>query len=146
MKDARDGLERFLRAQERDYATALAEIRAGRKRSHWMWYIFPQLRGLGHSGMADYYGIEDMDEAKRYLAQPVLRARLEEIGAALLALEGSDPSAVMGWPDDVKLRSCMTLFARADGAPDSVYRRVLGKYYGGVEDAATLRLLGLREG
>lgn len=139
-------LQRFLEAQERDYPTALREIRAGRKNSHWIWYIFPQLRALGQSPLAKRFGIADLDEARAYLAEPTLRARLEEISAALLGLPYSNPYAVMGSRvDGVKLRSCMTLFARADGSPDSVYRRVLEKYYGGREDEETLRLLGLTE-
>ncbi len=136
-----DDLSRFRRAQARDYASALAEIRAGRKRSHWMWYIFPQLRGLGSSPTADYYAILDLEQARAYLADPVLRANLEEISGALLALPGSDPGAVLGWPDELKLRSCMTLFALAD--PDcAVFRAVLDKYYGGRPDSRTLALAG----
>lgn len=145
MKKSYD-LHRFLEAQERDYPTALAEIRAGRKRSHWIWYIFPQLRALGRSYFADYYGIADLDEARAYLAEPTLRARLEEISAALLEQPGRDPCAVMGSHiDGVKLRSSMTLFALADGREDSVYRRVLEAFYGGREDECTLRALGLPE-
>ena len=141
-----DDLRRFLKAQRRDYPTALAEIRAGCKRSHWIWYIFPQLRALGKSDFADYYGIADMDEARAYLAEPTLRARLEEISAALLEQPGRDPDLVMGSHiDGVKLRSSMTLFALADGRADSVYRRVLEAFYGGVEDVKTLRALGLAE-
>ena len=134
-------LERFTRAQEQMYETALREIRAGRKWSHWIWFIFPQMRGLGFSGNSVYYGIENLDEARQYLEHPVLRAHLEEICAALLALDTRDALAVMGHPDEMKLRSSMTLFSRASG-PDSVYARVLREFYDGKEDAATLRLLG----
>ena len=107
-------LSRFHRAQPRDYDQALSEIRAGRKRSHWIWYIFPQIQGLGYSSTAQFYAIQDLSEAKAYLADPVLRERLLEISGALLGLESSDPSAVMGYPDDLKLRSSMTLFALAE--------------------------------
>ncbi len=135
------GLERFVKAQAYDYDTALREIRGGRKRSHWMWYIFPQLQGLGFSSTAQYYGIRDLEEAKDYMEHPVLGARLVEISEALLALETSDPSAVMGYPDDLKLRSCMTLFELA--APEQpVFARVLEKYYSGRRDRRTLELLG----
>lgn len=133
-------LKRFLDAQERDYEQALKEIRSGRKRSHWIWYIFPQLEALGYSSTAKYYGIRDLDEAKAYLAEPTLRARLIEISEALLALPENDPSTVMGYPDDLKLRSCMTLFLAAD--PDCpVFQQVLDKYYGGKPDPRTLELL-----
>ena len=135
------GLDRFLSAQAGDYDTALREIRAGRKRSHWMWYIFPQLRGLGFSSTAEYYGLRDLEEARDYMEHPVLSARLVEISEALLGLEGSNPSTVLGYPDDLKLRSCMTLFELA--APEQpVFARVLEKYYGGRRDARTLALLG----
>ena len=133
-------LNRFLTAQERDYAQALAEIRAGRKRSHWIWYIFPQLRGLGYSYNSEYYGIADAEEARQYLAHPVLGARLREITTALLELPESDPLLVMGRPDDMKLCSSMTLFEYA-AEQDSVFGKVLDKYYGGRRDAATLRML-----
>ena len=137
------GLDKFVRAQERDYADALREIRSGRKRSHWIWYIFPQMDGLGFSPTAQYYGIRDLEQAKDYMAHPVLGPRLVEISEALLALPCSDPSAVMGYPDDLKLCSSMTLFELA--APDEpVFGRVLDKFYGGRRDELTLQLLGLR--
>lgn len=133
-------LKRFLDAQERDYEQALREIRSGRKQSHWIWYIFPQLEALGYSSTAKYYGIRDLDEAKAYLAEPTLRSRLIEISEALLALPENDPSIVMGYPDDLKLRSSMTLFSAA--APDCpVFQQVLDKYYGGKPDPRTLELL-----
>ena len=135
------GLERFVKAQQYDYDTALREIRGGRKRSHWMWYIFPQLQGLGFSSTAQYYGIRDLEEAMDYMEHPVLGARLVEISEALLTLGTSDPSAVMGYPDDLKLRSCMTLFELA--APEqTVFAQVLEKYYSGRRDRRTLELLG----
>lgn len=135
-------LERFVEAQKSDYEIALSEMRSGRKRSHWIWYIFPQLQGLGHSYYAKLYGIYDLDEAKEYLAHSVLGARLEEICTALLGLESSDAEYVMGGhPDDWKLKSSMTLFAVADGREDSVYRKVLDKFFGGEQDARTLSML-----
>ena len=132
-------LSRFHKAQKGSYETALAEIRAGRKRSHWIWYIFPQIQGLGYSSTAQYYAIEDLEEAKAYLADPVLRERLLEISNALLALDSCDPTDVMGYPDDLKLRSSMTLFSLAD--PEcTVFRDVLEKYYDGREDPRTIAL------
>ena len=137
------GLDKYVRAQERDYADALREIRSGRKRSHWIWYIFPQMDGLGYSPTAQYYGIRDLEQAKDYMAHPVLGPRLVEISEALLALPTSDPGAVMGYPDDLKLCSSMTLFELA--APEEpVFGRVLDKFYGGRRDPLTLQLLGLR--
>ena len=132
-------LSRFHKAQKGTYETALAEIRAGRKRSHWIWYIFPQIQGLGYSSTAQYYALEDLNEAKAYLADPVLRERLLEISNALLALDSCDPSEVMGYPDDLKLRSSMTLFSLAD--PEcTVFRDVLEKFYDGREDSRTIAL------
>lgn len=132
-------LSRFHRAQQRDYADALSEIRAGRKRSHWIWYIFPQIAGLGFSSTSQFYAIQNLGEAKAYLADPVLRERLLEISGALLELPSSDPSAVMGYPDDLKLKSSMTLFELAD--PDCpVFPAVLEKFYGGERDRKTIRL------
>ena len=142
MNDSQD-LSRFLDAHRHSYASALQEIRSGRKRSHWMWYIFPQLRGLGRSSTAEYYGIQSLDEAAAFLAHPVLGANLREICSALLALESDNPTEIFGWPDDLKLRSSMTLFAAA--APeDAVFQQVLRKYYGGRPDELTLSLLHLR--
>ena len=133
-------LSRFLEAQKNSYDTALREIRAGRKRSHWMWYIFPQIRGLGYSAMAQHYAIRDLEEAREYLQHPVLGPRLIEISEALLALDETDPWRVMGSPDDLKLRSCMTLFQSA--APDQpVFGKVLDKFYGGQPDGRTLEIL-----
>ncbi len=135
-------LDRFLDAQRGDYAAALAEVRRGRKTSHWMWYIFPQIAGLGQSSTARYYSIRDLEEAREYYAHPVLGQRLREISGALLDLRGSDPVAVFGGIDSMKLKSSMTLFAMA--APDDpLFRQVLDKYYGGEQDALTLRILGL---
>ena len=132
-------LSRFHKAQQGSYETALAEIRSGRKCSHWIWYIFPQIQGLGFSSTAQYYAIENLDEAKAYLADPVLRERLLEISNALLALDSCDPSEVMGYPDDLKLRSSMTLFSLAE--PEcTVFRDVLDKFYDGQEDSRTIAL------
>jgi uncharacterized protein (DUF1810 family) len=132
-------LSRFHKAQQGSYETALAEIRSGRKRSHWIWYIFPQIQGLGFSSTAQYYAIENLEEAKAYLADPVLRERLLEISNALLALDSCDPSEVMGYPDDLKLRSSMTLFSLAE--PEcTVFRDVLDKFYDGQEDSRTIAL------
>jgi len=134
-------LERFITAQQSDYATALAEIKNGRKRSHWMWYIFPQLKGLGMSATANHYGIEGIDEAEAYYHDPVLGQRLIEICSALLQLKSNDAYVIFGSPDDLKLRSSMTLFA---SLPDAypVFDAVLEKFFDGKRDDKTLHLLG----
>ena len=133
-------LDRFKKAQEEDYPYALHEIKVGRKRSHWIWYIFPQLKGLGFSSMSEYYGIDGRAEAQAYIADPLLRARLVEISEALLALESHNPTQVMGYPDDLKLKSSMTLFAEV--APDiPVFEQILQKFFAGEKDAKTLQLL-----
>ena len=134
-------LSRFLKAQEQDYGQALREIRSGRKRSHWMWYIFPQIQGLGFSPTAQYYAIRDLQEARDYLAHPVLGARLKEISSALLDLNGLSASEIFGYPDDLKLRSSMTLFRMAD-LNEPVFLEVLEKYYDGKPDARTVELAG----
>ena len=133
-------IKRFLDAQRDVYPQALQEIRSGRKQSHWIWYIFPQLKGLGHSDMAQYYGIHDLDEAKEYLAEPTLRANLLDISQALLDLPDKNPRDVMGYPDDLKLRSSMTLFAAA-GPDIPVFRQVLDKFFQGIPDEKTIKLL-----
>lgn len=133
-------LDRFVHAQEYSYDQALAELRGGRKRSHWMWFIFPQLKGLGASPTASHYAIGSVGEAEAYLQHPVLGPRLLECAAAVLALEGKSASEVFGYPDDVKLRSCATLFARVS-PPGSVFDQLLGKYFGGRPDEKTLQLL-----
>ncbi len=134
-------LNRFVRAQEGCYEQALSEIRAGRKRSHWMWYVFPQIDGLGVSATSRRYSIKSLAEAAEYLNHPVLGRRLTECAAAMLGLGGRSAREVFGSPDDMKLRSCATLFACV--APvDSVFHQVLDRYFGGERDAATLRLLG----
>jgi uncharacterized protein (DUF1810 family) len=136
-----NNLQRFLDAQATDYAQALAEIKAGRKRSHWMWYIFPQIQGLGFSSISQRYAIQDLAEAAAYLQHLVLGARLVEISRALLGLASSNATSVMGSPDDLKLRSSMTLFAAVPGA-DPVFQAVLDKFFAGAPDAQTLRRLG----
>jgi len=137
-------LERFLKAQEKSYTRALQEIKEGRKVSHWMWYIFPQVQGLGYSPTAQYYAISSLDEARAYVSHPVLGARLREISEALLDVESSDAEEVMGWPDDLKLRSSMTLFSIAD--PEcSVYQKVLDKFFGGEKDEKTVAILKWQE-
>ena len=133
-------LERFLSAQEHDYEIALSEIRNGRKQSHWMWYIFPQIQGLGYSSMAQFYAIKDRAEAVAYLNHPVLGKRLVEITEALLNLRENDARKVMGYPDDLKLKSSMTLFYVVSGR--AVFKRVLDKYYFGELDEKTVSLLG----
>lgn len=133
-------LGRFVRAQEHDYASALAEIRSGRKRSHWMWYVFPQFEGLGFSSTSRRYAIKSLAEAMAYLEHPVLGPRLVECCEAACAVEGRSATDVFGSPDDMKLRSCATLFAVV--APrGSVFERVLEKFYGGVRDEKTLGLV-----
>jgi uncharacterized protein (DUF1810 family) len=131
-------LTRFVHAQDDGgiYDTALAELRAGHKRTHWMWFVLPQLAGLGHSAMAQRYAVRDLTEARDYLAHPVLGPRLLECARALTALDTTDPVAVLGGIDAQKLRSSMTLFAHAD--PDEpVFLAVLDQYFGGAEDEAT---------
>ena len=130
-------LDRFKKAQARDYAIALSEIKNGRKQSHWMWYIFPQLKDLGFSSMAEFYGIDGLAEAKAYIADDLLRGRLVEISEALLNVPSSDAREVMDYPDDLKLKSCMTLFMEA--APEiDVFGKVLEKFFGGEKDLKTI--------
>lgn len=132
MMDMSKCIDRFIEPQNTSYAIALEEIRSGRKVSHWMWYIFPQLRGLGQSTLAWYYGIEDLCEAKAYLEQPVLGLRLREITQAALELSETEPMKIFGWPDNMKFRSCMTLFAQV--SEDDLFAKVLDKFFGGEED------------
>jgi uncharacterized protein (DUF1810 family) len=134
------GLNRFVAAQEAIYATVLSELRAGKKRTHWMWFIFPQLAGLGSSPMAERYAIRSAAEARAYLAHEVLGPRLLECTATVLALEDRTVSEVFRFPDDLKLKSSMTLYAQVTG-PDSDFARVLAKYFDGMHDERTLELL-----
>jgi uncharacterized protein (DUF1810 family) len=133
-------LQRFFSAQQNTYATALEEIKNGKKESHWMWYIFPQFSGLGFSETSKFYAIKDMKEAKAFLLDPVLGKRLIEISTALLQLESNSPGRVFGSPDDMKLKSSMTLFASIPFA-DPVFDKVLDKFFRGVRDAQTLQVL-----
>ena len=133
-------LNRFLEAQESTYQTALNEIKNGRKRSHWMWFIFPQVAGLGFSETSKFYAIKSIAEATAYLNHPVLGKRLIEITDELLSLEGKTANQIFGSPDDAKLRSSMTLF-NAVSQENSVFRNVLTKYFASQEDAKTLQLL-----
>ena len=132
-------LERFIKAQESSYETALKEIRCGRKRSHWMWYIFPQIKGLGYSSTAQYYAIQSREEAEQYMKHPILAKRLIEISEALLKCESNDASEIFGYPDDMKLKSSMTLFALV--SDNTVFKEVLNKFFGGEMDGKTIQLL-----
>lgn len=134
-------LERFIEAQERDYSIALSEIKNGRKRSHWMWYIFPQVKGLGFSGTSRFYGIDNLKEAKEYLEHPVLGKRLIEISNELIHLKTNDAHAILGSPDDLKLKSSMTLFSLVPQS-DPVFEKVLDKFFNGQKDEKTLQILG----
>lgn len=139
-------LTRFKKAQEHDYETALTEIRSGQKQSHWMWYIFPQLDGLGFSEISQYYGIKGIEEARAYLADDFLRSHLVEISESLLALESNNATLVMGYPDDLKLKSSMTLFLLASGHDSKyekeaqVFKAVLDKYFDGEMDEQTVEM------
>jgi uncharacterized protein (DUF1810 family) len=135
-------LDRFIEAQQGDYAQALAEVRNGRKRSHWMWYVFPQFAGLGFSSTAQHYAIKSLGEAREYLEHPVLGPRLTECFEAALGVEGKTAHEIFGSPDDLKLRSCATLFACISPA-GSVFEQLLDKYFEGRRDEKTLRLSGV---
>lgn len=132
-------LNRFISAQDQVYDRVLAELRNGSKRSHWIWYIFPQLDGLAHSTTSKYYAIKSRTEAIAYLNHPVLGARLKECAEAVLAIEGKTVSEIFGYPDDRKLKSSMTLFSNV--TTDSVFIHVLDKYFQGEQDEKTLQLL-----
>jgi uncharacterized protein (DUF1810 family) len=137
-------LGRFVAAQVESYEVALREIRSGQKRSHWMWYVFPQLEGLGSSAMARRYAIRDRGEAEAYLRHPVLGPRLLAAAEAVLAVEARSALDIFGSPDDLKLRSSATLFA-AVSPPGSVFQRLLEKYFAGAGDPRTLSLLQVRD-
>jgi uncharacterized protein (DUF1810 family) len=136
-------LKRFVDAQERVYETALAELRAGRKRSHWIWFVFPQLQGLGTSPTATRYGITSLAEAKAYLDHGMLGPRLRECARVVAGIPGSSADEIFGWPDNLKVRSSMTLFARATESAEvqADFRAVLDRLYDGVEDALTVEQL-----
>ncbi len=135
-------LQRFVKAQDPVFATVLEELRAGHKRSHWMWFIFPQLRDLGRSPTAQFYGIASIDEARAYLAHPILGNRLAQATEAVLAVQGRTLHEIFGSPDDLKFRSSMTLFAQAAAGNGDLYRSALDRYCNGQPDEATLKLLG----
>ena len=136
-------LARFVQAQHGDYERALAEIRAGQKRSHWMWYVFPQFEGLASSPTSRHYAIKSAEEAAAFLAHPVLGARLLECAAAVLEIQGRSALQVFGSPDDMKLRSCATLFASVS-SDGSVFHRVIDHFFQGQHDERTIELLGQR--
>ena len=133
-------IQRFVEMQKEDFPTALREIKNGRKVSHWMWWIFPQLKELGYSSTSKYYGISGLEEAKAFLKEPCLRENMMTICNTLLALDTNDAHRVMGSPDDLKLRSSMTLFALAE-PETTVFQQVLDKFYQGQMDGKTVRLL-----
>lgn len=137
------GLDRFLVAQERDYENALTEISYGRKETHWMWYIFPQIEGLGFSETAKYYAIKDLKEAGEYYLHPVLGPRLVKISKELLNHQDKTAEQIFGTPDNLKLRSCMTLFAAVPNA-DPVFKAVLEQFFSGETDQKTRRILNLQ--
>ncbi len=130
-------LTRFVQAQENAYPTALRELQNGQKRSHWMWFIFPQIQGLGISPTAQYYAVRGLEEARAYLAHPMLGPRLSECTAMVNSLEGRSVTQIFGYPDHLKFRSSMTLFELAAG-PDAAFSKALDKYYSGERDQATL--------
>ena len=134
-----EGIDRFIKAQENSYNQALEEIKNGRKRSHWIWYIFPQLKGLGSSEISRYYAIRSRNEAKEYIKHPVLGSRLIEISNELLKLDTNNADDVMGWPDNMKLKSSMTLFALV--SDNGIFRRVLDKFFDGEMDEFTVQNL-----
>ena len=140
MSDPYD-LQRFVDAQDRVYARVVAELRAGRKTSHWMWFVFPQVAGLGSSPTAQQYAINSLDEARAYLAHPVLGARLRECTQLVLDVKDRDLSDILGYPDDLKFHSSMTLFAALDGVPP-VFAAALRQLFAGKPDAKTLEILG----
>ncbi len=135
-------LKRFLDAQNQVYLRALSEIKNGKKETHWMWYVFPQLKGLGKSDTSMSYGISDMKEANDYIAHPVLGRNLIEISCALLELNARTATEILGTPNDLKLKSCMTLFANLEGA-DPIFQTVLDIFFAGEQDNRTLVLMGL---
>jgi uncharacterized protein (DUF1810 family) len=136
-----DSLDRFLSAQQEWYSTALGELRAGRKHTHWMWFIFPQLRGLGMSETSRHYGIAGLGEASAYLQNPVLGPRLLECTSAVMQISGKSLSDVFDAPDDTKFISCMTLFSLVAPPDMTQFRDALARYHRGQPDDATLRLL-----
>lgn len=132
-------LERFVKAQDQSYENALNEIKRGRKRSHWMWYVFPQIKGLGYSSTAQYYAIQNKEEAKEYLNHPILSKRLVEISEELMKLESTNANEIFGYPDDMKLKSSMTLFSLV--SEQEIFKKVLDKYFDGKIDERTVEIL-----
>lgn len=138
-------LDRFVQAQDPVFDTALRELQAGRKQTHWMWFVFPQLRGLGRSPLAQHYGIENLDEARAYLGHAILGPRLKQCVEAVLGGSGRSLHEIFGSPDDIKFCSSMTLFGLASGG-EKLFQQALEHYCGGRKDPATLELLGIRQG
>jgi len=138
-------LHRFISAQDEVYNRVLEELKSGVKRSHWMWFIFPQIVGLGQSPTAHYYAIKNLEEAREYLNHAILGARLSECAESVLAIKGRSVSEIFGYPDDLKLKSSMTLFASV-ATSNPIFVRVLDKYFQGERDARTLQLLGMPKG
>lgn len=134
-------LSRFLDAQQQTYHQAYAEVQAGEKQTHWMWFIFPQLKGLGVSSMSEFYGITGSDEAMAYLAHPILGSRLREICQLLMESHIDSAVAIFGTPDYLKLHSCLTLFAMVEDDSDSIFNQVINKFFGGNYDQETVSLL-----
>jgi len=134
-------LNKFVTAQESSYSTALSELKKGRKETHWMWYIFPQIKGLGLSSTAQFYSIESISEAKAFLNHEILGKRLKEITEVLLDLEETNPTKIFGEPDDLKLKSCMTLFSIADGEENNLFHKVIQKFFEGKSDEKTVEIL-----
>jgi uncharacterized protein (DUF1810 family) len=151
MSDFGAGLRRFAEAQAPVWNQVLRELHAGRKRSHWMWFVFPQLLGLGHSPTAQLFALASIEEAEAYLSEPTLGARLRECTRLVNEIQGRAIGEIFGYPDDLKFHSCMTLFARAAAlgeavsAENQVFREAIEKYFGGREDPRTLALLGRQE-
>ncbi|MNL43208.1 hypothetical protein D3C87_1657130 [compost metagenome] len=139
-----DGIERFVIAQQNVYHRALDEIKNGSKQSHWMWFVFPQIRGLGFTDYNVYYGIKDLKEARQYLNDPILGKRLIEISEAVLSQQGKTALEIFGKPDDRKLKSCMTLFSQIENT-NPIFLRVLDKYYLGLKDDKTVSVLRSQE-
>ena len=137
-----EGLERFIEAQKRDYKIALEEVRKGKKETHWIWYVFPQMLGLGHSCYANLYGIKNKDEAEEYLKHKILGKRLREVTSALLKHEGKSAEDIFGYPDTMKVKSSMTLFDTI--CPDDIFAQVLHKFYDGKKCKLTLEMLEKR--
>ena len=135
------GLERFVKAQECVYSDVLAELSAGRKESHWMWFVFPQIRGLGRSPNAEFFGIQDINEARGYLIHPLLGFRLLECTKLVLRHRERSARSMFGFPDNLKLCSSMTLFRQVSPNPDNVFRDVIDNFYAGKSDQQTVRLL-----